>query len=471
MAELLSKDGNKVNIKVTAPATEVSRAYEQVWTGLMRDVRVPGFRPGKAPKSVVAKRVGSDYIEQEVRDRLVNAQLSQALQELQLNLIDANFDFGTLKDGQSFEFNVKGETYPEVTLGDWQSLKFTSQTPDISDDVLERTLSDLQERNATFESVDRPSEVSDMVMIEEPGEDGGSYPIYLDVAEEHVQQALIGKQKGDEVTITVPAHSHGEHEHPEHTVTVKVLDVRHKQRQELGDEFAKSLNFDSLERLRADLREELLRRAEQEGEMGRREELIEHLVSGMQVDVPQILISNRREAMMEEIKADLSRQGVRWGEYEAFMREQGKLEEFQKDLAKNAEIRVRRDLALEQLAEDLKVSISQAEFNQMMMVLAQQNGLTIQQMRNQLGENGFNNYYISLLRDRALAQAIAQLNSETVEAAASDTNKLGNSPATDENQEGEQAAEAQPAQENADSEQPAEQPSEGQPSEGQPNEG
>lgn len=411
MAELLSKDGNKVEFKVSVPAAEVSQAFDQVWAGLMRDVRVPGFRPGKAPKSLVAKRVGAGYVEQEVRDRLINAHYPQALRELKLSLVEATIDPEPVKSGGSFAFTVSGETYPEVTLGDWQSLEFKAQPTEITNEVLERTLTDLQDRNATFESVKRPAEGSDMVMIEEEGEEG-SYPVYLDVAEEHVQRALSGKQKGDEVEITVPAHSHGDHEHPERVVKVKVLDVRRKQRQDLNDDFAKSLNFDSLERLRADLRSELERRASQEGEMKRREELIEHLVAGMQADIPESLLKLRRNAMMEDIKADLSRQGVRWDEYEDFMREQGKLESFEADLAKNAETRVRRDLALEQLAQDLQVTVSQSEFAQSLMLLAQQNGMDLQQLGNQIGQEGFNSYYSSMMRDKALAQALQRLSGE-----------------------------------------------------------
>ena len=164
-----------------------------------------------------------------------------------------------------------------------------------------------------------------------------------------------------------------------------MLDVRHKQRQELGDEFAKSLNFESMERLRTDLKSELTRRAQQEGEAARREEFIEQLVAGMDTTIPKALLTRRRDAMMEEIQSDLSRQGVKWGEYESFMKEQGKLDEFMADLDKNAESRVRRDLALEQLAEDMQVNVSDQEFNQTMLALAQANELTAQQLRTQLG--------------------------------------------------------------------------------------
>jgi len=409
MAELISREGNKVEFKVSVPAAEVNRAYDQVWAGLARDVRVPGFRPGKAPRKVIEGRVGKGYVEQEVRDRLLETHYTQAARELKLSLVDASIEPQTLASGQTFEFTVKGETYPEVKLADWSGLSLSAAAPEITDEVLERTLNDLRERNATFESVERPIEAGDQVTIEEEGEEGGTYPVYLDVAEAHVRDALVGKTKGDTVEITVPAHSHGDHEHPEHTVTVKVVDVKTKQLQELDDAFAGSLNFDSLERLRGDLKGELERRAQQEGEAARREEFITALVDGMEADIPQALLDRRREGMLEEIKDDLGRQGVKWGEYEAFMQEQGKLDDFMADLGKNAESRVKRDLVLEKLAEDLKVQVSDAEFNQTMNALAQANGLTPAELSKQLGPNGINSYYISLVREKGLQQAIAQL--------------------------------------------------------------
>ncbi|MHA0033708.1 trigger factor [Deinococcus sp. PESE-13] len=429
MAELISKEGNKVEFKVSVPAAEVNRAYDQVWAGLARDVRVPGFRPGKAPRKVIESRVGKGYVESQVRDRLLETHYSQGLRELGLNLVDATVDPQDVQSGQAFEFTVKGETYPEVKLGDWQGLKVSAQAPEITDEVLEQTLSDLRERNASFEKAERPIEAADQVTIQELGEEGseegGSYPIYLDMAEEHVRNALLGKSAGDVVDITVPAHQHGDHEHAEHTVRVKVVEVSSKKLQDLNDEFATSLNYESMDKLRTDLREELERRAQQEGDNLRREELVGHLVEGMTVEIPQALIDRRREGMMSEIQDDLSRQGVQWKEYEAFMREQGKLEEFEADLTKNAETRVRRDLALEQLATDLGAQVNEAEFNQTLMNLAQANGMNVQQLVQQLGQDGVQSYYVSLLRERGLQQALAQLSGEGQSTEAASTEATG----------------------------------------------
>lgn len=416
MAELISKEGNKVQFKVSVPAAEVGRAHDQVWAALARDVRVPGFRPGKAPRKVLENRVGSDYVKAQVRDRLLDTAYPQALRELNLNLVDASIDPQDIKSGEAFEFTVTGETYPEVKLGDWKTHEVKAQAPEITDEVLEQTLNDLRERNATFEKAERPIEAADQVTIQELGEgdseEGGTYPIYLDMAEDHVRNALIGKSVGDVVEITVPAHQHGDHEHPAHTVRVKVTDVKTKKLQDLNDEFASSLNYDSVDKLRGELRGELERRAEQEGDNLRREEFVNALVGGMTVDIPEALIRNRREGMMAEIQDDLRRQGVSWKEYEAFMREQGKLDEFEADLTKNAEVRVRRDLALGQLAQDLDVNVSEMEFNQTLTMLAQANGMSGQQLVDQLGQQGLQSYYGSLLRERGLQRALAQLTGE-----------------------------------------------------------
>ena len=451
MAELVSQDGNKVEFKVSVPATEVSRAYQQVWTAISRDVRVPGFRPGKAPRSVLAKRVGMGYVESEVRDRLLEVHYPQAARELKLNLVDASIDPGALTNGQSFDFGVSGETYPKVKLSDWSSVQLGAESPEITGDVLEQTLTDLRERNATFENAERPIEGSDMVTIQEQAEGseepGGSYPVYLDMAEPHVRDALVGKNKGDEVEITVPAHQHGDHEHPAHTVRVQIQDVKHKQLQELDDAFAKSLNFDSLDRLRADLKTELETRARREGDSARREEFVTALIAGMQVEIPQVLLNNRREAMLEEIQADLSRQGVKWAEYETFMQEQGKLDEFMADLAKNAETRVRRDLALEQLAEDQGVQLNDTQFNAALSALAQSNNVTVQQLRTQLGPNGLNGYYANIVREQALSLAISKLNPVSEPA---DELQAAGAGAADSEAETADSAEARPEAESAE---------------------
>ena len=112
MAELMSREGNKVEFKASVPAAEVSRAYQQVWAGLSRDVRVPGFRPGKAPKKVLEQRVGAGYVENEVRDRLLQVHYPQAARELKLSLVDAEINPATLQGRPGVRFQRQGRDLP-----------------------------------------------------------------------------------------------------------------------------------------------------------------------------------------------------------------------------------------------------------------------------------------------------------------------------------------------------------------------
>ncbi|GHG02531.1 trigger factor [Deinococcus piscis] len=407
MAELIKKEGHQVEFKVEVPANEVNGAFDAVWKGLAQQVRVPGFRPGKAPRRVIEKRVGEGYAEGEVQNRLVNAHFPQAIRELELSLVDAHIEPQDVKSGQPFTFTVKGDLYPEVTLSDWKGLSLSAAAPEITDEVVDRTLADMQERAASFEQVERAIEASDQVTVEEEGEEG-SYPIYMDMAGEHIQKALLGKNVGDEVEISVPAEE-GEDDTP---VKVKVLGIKSKSLPELNDEFAGTMQFENMDKLRATLREELERRAQSEGEGARREEFLSALIEGMTVDIPQSLIQRRQDELMSEIKNDLGRQGVRWSEYEGFMQEQGKLDEFMGELGKNAEQRVKRDLALGKLAEDLGVQVTDQEFGQNLMAMAQMNGMSPQELQSQMGTGGLNAFYTDILRSKALNQALAQLSGE-----------------------------------------------------------
>lgn len=409
MAELIKNEGNQVEFKVTVPAREVNTAYNAVVNALTKQVKVPGFRPGKAPKSVVIKRVGQDYVDNEVRDQLLQNHYPKALQELALTIVDAEIHPEGLNEGQDFNFTVKAEKYPEVKLPEWKSFELSSAAPEITDEIISKTLSDLAERNATFESVEREAEEGDMLIVEEQGEEGGSYPVYLDTAEAHIKTALLGKKAGEEVTIEIPEVDHGDHKHEAQSVQVKVKEIKKKNLPELNDEFAKTFKFDTLDALREAIGRDLTTRADQEGKLAQREEFAQKLADGMEVNVPSSLIKRRQESMLAEIKSDLQRQGVKFEEYEKFMTEQGKFDDFMADLEKNAIERVRRELALEQLVEDLNIDLTREELNGSLVAFAQQNRTTVQELLNQLGSSGLEGFKASVRRDKAVAQAIAAL--------------------------------------------------------------
>ncbi len=413
MAELIKHEGNSVEFRVVVPHKEVKAAFEGVFSDLARQIRLPGFRPGKAPRSVLVKRVGQESIDDEVRNVLFNTTLMNAIQQLKLNILTDSLvvDPSPVKEGMEFSYVAKGEIYPEVTLGDWTTIKLEAKAPEITEEVVSKTLSDLRERNAVFDSVERPAEAGDQLTIQEISEEGANpYPVYLDTAQEFVRTALLGKTSGEEVSITTPAVQHEDHSHESEVIQVKILDIKKKTLPDLDDEFAKVLNFDTVELLSKAVERELKTRAFNEGNAARREEFIERLVDVMVVDLPAALITHRRDAMFEEIKGDLERQGVPFAEYETFMKEQDKYEEFMADLEKNAVQRVKRDLALEKLAESLGVNLSTSELDAALNQQAVASRTTVAEVRRQLGVNGLNGFQTSLAREKALNHALLIVN-------------------------------------------------------------
>ena len=407
MAELLERNGNKVKFKVIVPADEVNAAFTGVFNALTRQVRVPGFRPGKAPKKVLEQRLGTDYVKTEVRDRLVNLAYPKAVRELELIPVSATIDHGDIAEHTPFEFTVDAENYPEVKLPTWEGFTLEAKKLEIEDKDVEEALEQLQQRQASYDPVERAAEANDLATVEIlDGEDAGqSYPVYLERAEEGVRNALTGKSAGDEVEVPVS----GGEEQEAQTLRVRVVDIKAKSVPELDDEFAKTLEVDTLEELRTKVREDLIARADVKFVSDRKDEFVTKLAEGMTTEVPEVLVDRRREALEKDLENDLGRQGIGLEGYREYLKLEGKLEEFESDLTKSATERVRRDLALEKLTEEMKVELTDDEWRNALENYARSNRVSVPRLRELIGEEGINNLKVIVARDKALDAAIGKL--------------------------------------------------------------
>ena len=407
MAELLERNGNKVKFKVIVPADEVNAAFTGVFNALTRQVRVPGFRPGKAPKKVLEQRLGTDYVKTEVRDRLVNLAYPKAVRELELIPVSATIDHGDIAEHTPFEFTVDAENYPEVKLPTWEGFTLEAKKLEIEDKDVEEALEQLQQRQASYDPVERAAEANDLATVEIlDGEDAGqSYPVYLERAEEGVRTALTGKAAGDEVEVPVS----GGEEQEAQTLRVRVVDIKAKSVPELDDEFAKTLEVDTLEELRTKVREDLIARADVKFVSDRKDEFVTKLAEGMTTEVPEVLVDRRREALEKDLENDLGRQGIGLEGYREYLKLEGKLEEFESDLTKSATERVRRDLALEKLTEEMKVELTDDEWRNALENYARSNRVSVPRLRELIGEEGIGNLKVIVARDKALDAAISKL--------------------------------------------------------------
>ncbi|GIW24421.1 trigger factor [Meiothermus sp.] len=402
MAEILEREGYKVKIKVEVPANQVEQAYQSVLNSYARQVKLPGFRPGKAPAKVIEAKIGKESLLEEVKEALRDETFPKAARELSLLPVGARVLEENLTFGQPFVYTVEVENYPEVKLPDWKSFKLEVETPEVTDEVLNRALDELRTRYGEMVAVDREVQAQDHVFIET--EDGGRFPVVMENAQPHVREALLGKKAGDEVVVPVK-----DGETVIREVKTKILEVKALQLPELDDEFAKTAGEDNLEALINKVRESLKAQFERETRNAKANQLLDKLAEAIEVEIPPTMQAREEQSLLQSLADDLREQNLELRDYLAELEKNGKLEEFKQNLSESATRRLRRSLAVEALAEELKTQLSQEEFDEFLTEVARSYRTTPARLQSELGQDAIARMRIQRLHDKALFEALAQL--------------------------------------------------------------
>jgi trigger factor len=404
VAEILEREGYKVKVKVEVPASQVEQTYQAVLNNYAGKVKLPGFRPGKAPAKVIEAKIGKESLLDEVKEALRDQTFPKAAQELSLLPVGARVLDESLTFGQPFVYTVEVENYPEVKLPDWQNFKLETQTPELTDEILSRALDELRSRHGEMAAVDREARLEDTVFIET--DDGGRFPVVMENAQPHVREALLGRKAGDEVMVPVK-----DGETVVREVRTKILEIRALQLPELDDEFAKTVGEDSLEALTDKVRKSLLTQFEREARNAKARQLLDKLGEAIEVEIPPTMLAREEQSLLESLAEDLKQQKLALGEYIAQLEKDGKLEEFKQSLSEGAARRLRRSLAVEALSEELKSELSPQEFAEFLAELARSYRTTPERLENELGQEAIARLRTQRLHDKALFMALERIES------------------------------------------------------------
>ncbi|HRP47661.1 MAG TPA: trigger factor [Trueperaceae bacterium] len=423
-ARVVEKQGVSVTVNVRVDADTVDAAFERVLTSLSRTVKVPGFRPGKAPRGVLEKRVGEEVLAQEVRDALVDESYPDAMKELELFPIDAHFHADGAVRGQEFEYTVHADVYPDVELPDLASIKLDTQATVVSDADVDEAIKRLGLENATLVPVERPVEDNDWLLVghvtgDEQADEATTFPIHLDRAGDELKGQLLGKSIGDIVDVSL-TDTNVEDEAGNPVVSnlkLRVVDVKGKELPADDDELGLQLGFTTGAELRERVRESLEADARRATQEARRDEVVNKLVAGSKLDLPASLVRRRQRTLLQDVVQDLSQQGVTLQRYLDRLEERGKREEFEKELTESAENGVRRDLVLERLMEVRGTEVTDVEYQAAIKTLAESRGVDVGRLERDMGADYLANYRFFMRRDKALREFIAELSGEEVVAA------------------------------------------------------
>lgn len=417
--ELLEKNNVSAKFAVEVPAEEVDKAYDGIVRSLARQIKVPGFRPGKAPRGIVEKQVGKDAIAQEVRDALVERYVGPALQELELQAIHVEPHAHEPVEGQAYRFEVSVDLYPEVNLPDVRNIVIDTAAEPLTDEIVNDTIEKIRSENATLVPVERPAQAGDTVEIEtvQEGEPSGStMPIDLETVGPELGDQLVGTSIGDEVTLSFgappPQTAEGENatdEVVENKIHVIIRDVREKDKPGIDDDFAKTLGFESWQETEAQIRKSLQAQLEQQAFSEQREEFVEKLVAESDFDIPRSLTDRRKRQLLTNLSEQLSEEGTTLEAYLGDLEAAGERDAFDNELSERAESDVKRDLVLEKLLEQRGTRVSDEELERALTYMAQQQRTNVAALKRQLGQQGTENYRFLLARDQTVREVVREL--------------------------------------------------------------
>jgi len=427
-ARIIEKHDVAATLEVTVPVGVVDATFERVLGTLARQLRLPGFRPGKVPRGVLIQKVGADALAEEVRDALVDEHYPKAVQELGLTPVHAHTHADAPAQGAQFTFTVHADLYPEFTLADVDGITIDTAGAPIGDDDVAATVARLRDDHATLVPMERPIEPGDVVYVETQGEGGGqAMPIDLERTEAHLVEQLLGRSVGEELVLDLgvdpaaasdaPAPVAAEGEGPadgagaagepataatRRNLAVKITDVKSKDRPDPDDAFAATLGFGAWVDVDAEIRRGLAVERERATLRAQRDELVEKLMAGTQLGLPASLVRRRQAHLLEDLAGDLQRRGLTMEAYLKRLEERGEREGFESELREAAERGVKRDLVLERLLEVRGVTVDDAELDAAIRHTALRERKDPVRFKRDAGEQWIENFRFLLARDKAL---------------------------------------------------------------------
>jgi trigger factor len=410
------------------PAEDVSKATERVAKEIARVARVPGFRPGKAPVSLIKRRFADD-IKGEVLQSLVPEKVEKAVAEQKLSPVSQpQVDKLDFNEGQPLKFRAVFEVLPEFELGKYKGLDIEMPAMEVTDENVNKALEETRERASAFAPIEgRAVENNDFVQLKLAGTpEGGGDPIQADSvmchigAEETMQpfnENLRGASIGDHKTFDVdyPA------DYPDAKLAGKkfhyaadVIGIKIKKLPELNDDFAKDVSDAStLDELKNKIRESLEHEREHRRKDLQREKIIFELVKGHDFPVPESLVEHQKDVRLERVVRSLAQQGV---DPRAVNLDWVSLRQRQEDRAKED---VKAELIIDRIASTENIDVSEEDVQHELEHLGSHSGESAEAIHARLTKQGALDRMKAKLRsDKTLDWLAQNANVRTAAAAA-----------------------------------------------------
>ena len=403
-ATLKNVDQHVVELTIEVPAADVAAGIKAAVKRIASQVNVPGFRKGKAPRNVIEMNYGKEAVLNEAYDFLVNQNYTAALQENKIVPVSQpEIEQVQFEEGKDLIFKATVTKRPDVKLGDYKGLDAKKEEAKVTDEQIQDQLKNIAEQQAEMVVADKDAKVEqgDFAVIDFKGTvdgkafDGGegkSYPLQIGSGNfiPGFEDQLVGAKAGDDVTVKVTfpedyfvADLAGK----EAEFATHIHDIKRKQLPELNDEFAKAnSSYETIEELKADLRKKMEEDAERRAVDAYNGELIKTAVENSDVDIPEVMVADRVEQMIQELAMSMEGRGLKLEDYLKFSNKT--VEELREEYKETAAENVRTDLVLDAIAVEEKIEVTPDDMNREIFMMAQNFGANPQEVWDIIAKEG-----------------------------------------------------------------------------------
>ncbi len=408
---------NMAKLTVEVPAEELDKAIQAAYMKQKSKISVPGFRKGKVPRAMIEKMYGVEIFYDDAVNDILSKEYPKAAQESGLEIVSRpSIDVVQIEKGKDLIFTAEVAVKPEVTLGDYLGVPVKKADISVTEEEVSAEIEKERESNARMVTVEgRAVEEGDTVVIDYEGfadgvafegGKGENHPLvigshaFIDTFEEQ----LIGKNTGDAVTVNVtfPEEYHA----PELAgkpamFQVRINEVKAKELPELDDEFAQDVSeFDTLAEYRESVHKKLIERKENEARRLKENEVIEKIIEGSQMEIPDAMVQTQAETMVDEFSSRIAQQGLSMEQYMQFtgMTQDKLMEQMKPDALK----RIQSGLVLEAIAKAENIEVAQEDVDAEITTMAEMYGMEADKLQEIMGDSEKD----SVKKDLAIQKAV-----------------------------------------------------------------
>lgn len=399
---MVGREGNEVTFKINFEAEEFEKAINEVYQSSRHRYNIDGFRKGKAPRKLIESKFGVDIFYEDAINDMFSTGYMLALSELDIDPVDnPSAEFDKVEAGKDLEVTVKVTVVPEVVLKDYKGVEIEKVDDSVSDEDVEKDLKATQKRNARMTVSEGPAKEGDTLVLDYAGFvgdeqfEGGTaegHPLTLgsNTFIPGFEEQLIGVVAGEEkdVKVTFPEEYHAEDMAGKEAVfRCKIHEIKETELPKLDDDFAQDISeFDTLDEYKADLRTKLEKAAKDKAEYEMKNTVLEKIYDKTEVDVPDVMVENHIDEIMQEFNGQLQQSGVNLEQYLEYTDKS--MADFREELKEDAFKKAKTKLLVDAIVKAETIDVEDEEVEKELSQMAAMYGLETDKMKEMMGDRG-----------------------------------------------------------------------------------